>query len=843
MMRNSAFIAPKHLLGVSRWLTAVAILGLLCSSVTLPALAQVNVLTQHNDNTRTGLNASETILTPANVNASQFGIIATRPVDGLIAAEPLFVSNVNIPGQGVHNVVYVVTLHDSVYAFDGDSASGANANPLWQVSFLNPAAGITTQPAADLGCTSTTGFQEMGILGTPAIDAASQTMYVLAKTKENGAYHFRLHALDITSGMEKFGGSIDVNATVTGKLGALMLNGSSKSMLARPGLLLSQGIVYMAFGSNGCDGQNTRGWVVAYDATTLLQLGVFNDTLDTKAARGNIWQSGSGLASDDNGNIFFSTANGGFDANTGGNDYGSSIMKIGWGNNGGLVAKDYFTPYNVAYLNTTDLDVGSAGVLMLPDQPGPHPHLLVGSGKEGSVYVLDRDNLGQFNPVDNSQIVQFIPFDGNIVPPHSHTPPGSQVGRMFSTPAYWNGFVYLTGQNQGLTQFALDNGQMILLNRNDNALCCAHTPSISANGTTNGILWVPNGNGFVAFDASDASLPALYTNSKMGTLAHFNTPVIAGGRVFVGANLNLQVLGLLGNLQATSGSGQTAPSQGTLPLPFQVAATDPYTGAPVAGLTVTFSDGGKGGVFNPPTATAVTDASGLASISYTVPKLAGTYTITATYPTSRTATFPITVVGGIATHIVVVSGNKQTGPLQTTFPLPLVAQLSDASNNGVPGGTITFSVPLNGGTFSTNSVVTDSKGRAQTFYTSGTKSGAIAVTVTSGAFHQGMSETVQPGPATGMTIVSGNNQKAASASTLPAKLVAKVVDQFGNGIPGQSVTFSDGGVGGVFSASPITTDAAGKATVTYTLPPTPQVVHVTASVSGVGSVTFTETAQ
>jgi len=837
MMSISALFARKDLRCVSRRLTAVAILALLCGIFSLPAIAQVNVLTQHNDNTRSGLNDQESILTPANVNATTFGTIASLPVDGLVAAEPLYASNVNIPGTGLHNVVYVATLHDTVYAFDADKFTGS---PLWQVNFLNPAAGITSEPPSELGCTSTTFLTEMGILGTSVIDRGSQTMYVVAKTKENGTYHFRLHALDIASGMEKFGGPVDVNASVTGALGTLMLSGAAKNMLARPGLLLSQGTVYMAFGSNGCDGADTRGWVVAYDATTLLQMGVLNDTLNSKAARGNIWQSGSGLASDDNGNIFFSTANGAFDANLGTSDYGSSIVKAGW-TQSGLGVTDYFTPYNVTYLNSTDLDIGSAGVLMLPDQPGPHPHLLVGSGKEGSVYVLDRDNMGQFNPVDNSQIVQFIPFDGNEIPPQSHTPPGSQVGRMFSTPAYWNNYVYLTGQNQGVTQFVMQNGQMVILNRNDNALCCAHTPSISANGATNGILWIPNGNGFVAYDASDLSLPALYSNSKMGTLAHFNTPMIANGKVYVGAKGTLQVLGLLGRLQVASGNGQTVPSLGTAPLPLTVAATDAYTGLPVAGVTVTFSDNKKGGVFNPPT--AVTNASGKASTSYTVPKLAGTYPVTATYPSSTTATLAVTVVGGTPTHIAVVSGGKQVGALQSAFPLPLVVQLDDVSGNGVVGGTVTFSVPANSGTFNPVSVVTDSKGRAQTFYTSGTKSGAISITVTSGTLHQGMSETVQPGPAIGLTVVSGNSQKAAAGTTLVAKLVAKVVDSFGNGIPGVSVTYSDGGVGGSFATSPVTTDSLGKATVAYTLPPTAQVVHITASASGVGSVNFTETAQ
>ena len=180
------------------------------------------------------------------------------------------------------------------------------------------------------------------------------------------------------------------------------------------------------------------------------------------------------MASDDQGNIFFSTANGPFDANLGSNDFGSSIMKISWGPNG-LSETDYFTPYNQAALSNQDLDVGSAGVTILPDQPGPHPHLIVGSGKSGDVYVMDRDNMGKYNPVDNNQIVQYLP---------------TGVGRMFSTAAYWNGNVYFTGQVQGVSQFSLSGGQLALVGRNPNALCCPHTPSISANQNTNGILSV-----------------------------------------------------------------------------------------------------------------------------------------------------------------------------------------------------------------------------------------------------------------------------------------------------------------------------------------------------------------
>jgi len=827
MMKSLVCFSTTRPSGLPRWLFAILSLGILIAACGFPASAQVNVLTQHNTNFRTGLNDSEAILTPANVNAATFGPIFSLPVDGKISAQPLYMSGVNIPGRGTHNVVYVVTLHDSVYAFDAD---GLSSTPLWQVNFLNPAAGIITETPAELGCATTTANTEMGILGTPVIDSGTQTMYVLAKTKENGTFHFRLHALDTTTGMEKLGGPLDLSASVTGKIGTLMFSTAAKNMMARPGMLLSQGIVYMAFGSNGCDGGGTRGWVLAYDASTLLQLGVFNDTPDNKTAQGNIWMAGNGLASNDAGDIFFSTANGPFDANLGSNDYGSSILKIGW-TNGSLVEHDYFTPYNQAALAAQDLDVGSAGVTMLPDQPGTFPHLIIGSGKAGDVYVMNRDNLGQYNPVDNSQIVSYLPA----------TDP-SGVGRMFSTAAYWNGNVYFTGQNQGVSQYSITNGQLTLLGRNASVLCCPHTPSISSNENTNGILWIANQNGFSAINAADVTQPTLFSNQKLGVLAHFNTPTIANGRVYVGADMVLQVLGLLGNLQATSGSGQTAPSLGTLAQPLQVTATNPYTGAPVPGVTVTFLDNGKG-MFSPNLGVVVTDASGRASVTYRVPQIAGTYTITAAYTLSTTAKFTVNVVGGTATHVIVVSGKNQTGALNTTLAQPLVFQLADAANNGVSGGMITFSANPNSGTFSPMQAVSDSKGKVQTFYTAGTKSGSITVSATYGSFHGAMSETIMPGPAVAVNSLSGNNQKAPAGTALKAQLGVAVVDQYGNGIPGLLVTFNDGGANGTLSASQVTTDVRGRAIVSYTLPATAQVVHIIASSAGVGSFTFTETAQ
>jgi hypothetical protein len=342
------------------------------------------VFTHHMDNLRSGANLNETVLTPANVTPATFGKLFSYPIDGLSFASPLYVPNVSIPGQGFHNVVYVATEHDSVYAFDADGLSGS---PLWQVSFLGP--GVTTVPCTDVGeCGDIP--NELGISGTPVIDAASGTLYVVAKTKEGTRYVQRLHALDITTGAEKLGGPVELQGTVpgtgTGSQGG-QLPFSALRENQRPALLLDNGTVYIAFGSHG-DVQPYHGWVLAYTATTLQQTFAFCVTPDNEGA--GIWQAGGGLAADAAGNVYFASGDGTFTADVGGIDYGDSVVKL---SPTGIV-QDYFTPYDQATLDQLNLDLCAGGVLLLPDQPGPHPHLLIGSGKNATVYVVDRDNMG-----------------------------------------------------------------------------------------------------------------------------------------------------------------------------------------------------------------------------------------------------------------------------------------------------------------------------------------------------------------------------------------------------------------------------------------------------------------
>jgi len=330
-----------------------------------PTPAGINILTFHNDNMRSGLNPHETILTPANVNVRTFGKLFSYPVDGYLYAEPLYVSQLAIPGQGTHNVVYVASEHDSVYAFDAD---GLPTLPLWQKSFIDPANGITTVSGLnDVGCHNL--VPEIGITGTPVISLDNQALYVVSETKNqnNGTFALELHALDLATGAEKFGGPVPISATVAGIGNGNDGHGnvSFVPMLAlqRPALLFLNGMVYIAFGSN-CDRGPYHGWVLAYDGLTLAQKAAFNTT--PNGSEGGIWQSGNGPSASPFGNVFVGIGNGTFNGTT---DYGDSFVKL---DPNTLRVIDYFTPSDQALLSATDSDGGITGVVVLPDQPsGP----------------------------------------------------------------------------------------------------------------------------------------------------------------------------------------------------------------------------------------------------------------------------------------------------------------------------------------------------------------------------------------------------------------------------------------------------------------------------------------
>lgn len=508
------------------------------------------VPTYHNDNARTGQNTQETVLTPDNVNVAKFGRLYSFPVDGYVYAQPLYMPQVAIPGNGIHNVLVVATQHDSVYAFDADSPT---PDPLWRVNFLNPDAGITTLSASDVNASDI--LPEIGITSTPVIDLASNTVYVVAATKENGAFYHRLHALDMTSGAEKFGGPRIIQAAYPGAAQDSndgVLSFSSRFQLQRAALLLSKGKIYVAFASNADSGLY-HGWVIAYDATSMRQVGAWVST--PNGYQGGIWMSGCGVSADSNGDLYLSIANGPFDVfgEQPGANFSDSIVKLRPGAKGlGLV--DFFTPFSQAKMARDDLDLGSAGVLLLPDQPGAFPHIAVTSGKNGHIYVLNRDNFGGYNTAlnGNPQVIQEV---------------SGQLRQQMGTPAYWNGRLYfgpgISPHVDGVKAFAIHNGMLSTTPVSQSAAIyhlTRSTVSVSANGNSNGIVWAVDNDAYYAthqgpavlhaYDARNLAHELYNSNQRLGRdnpgqASKFTVPTIVNGKVFVGTANQVSVYGLL----------------------------------------------------------------------------------------------------------------------------------------------------------------------------------------------------------------------------------------------------------------------------------------------------------
>ena len=542
-----------------------------CSGV---ALAQVQVLTQHNDNGRTGQNLQETQLTTSNVNVRRFGKLWTTFVDGQVYAQPLYVPNVPIPGKGVHNVLYVATENDSVYALDADSNTGENGSPLWQTSFINPANGITTISTTDVNC-DTAVVPEYGVTGTPVIDASTNTIYVLAETKENGTLFNRLHALDITTGAEKFGGPVAIQATYPGT-GAGSVDGvltfEPVMELQRSGLLLSNGEIYLAWASY-CDNAPFHGWVMAYNKSTLQQSAVWAST--PNGEDGGIWMSGAGLTADASGNVIFSTGNGTFDTSGNPVDFGDSIIKMVLSGTT-LSVSDYFTPYNQSYLDENDKDLAAGGVLLLPDQPGPYVHEAIGGGKDGNVYLVNRDNMGHYNPNNNSQIIQTIT---------------SSSDGMWALPAYWNENLYFGWVNNPVQAFTVSSG-LVSSSATSASPTSFHWPgaalAISANNNTNGILWgldssTVDESVLHAYDATNLA-SELYNTSlngerdSVGLPIKFAAPTVANGKVYAGAVGQVSVYGILSEVTATP---SFSPAGGTYTSTQTVVISDSTPGATI----------------------------------------------------------------------------------------------------------------------------------------------------------------------------------------------------------------------------------------------------------------------
>jgi hypothetical protein len=711
------FCGGKPLEDFSDFRSAILTAGISVSILSC-SLAQVSVTTQRYDNARSGLNLSESLLTPAKVNTATFGKLFSQQVDGAIVGHPLVLPNVTIPGLGKHNVVFVATMHDSVYAFDAASNTGRASQPLWKTSFTNPAQGITSVPIADQACPRVNAFSEVGVVPAMVIDPVTGTLYVLAKTEENGSFVHRLHALDIATGLEKTGSPVQITGSVIS--GGVTFTFQDQFQISRPGLVLANGVVYATFAGLGCKySVNAVGWMMAYNASNLQQqLGVF--TANPKDGYGvGMWQAGVAPAVDSLGNLYVATGDGPFDADSGGPHYGDSVLKLNSGASLGVA--DFFTPYNQAYLNQNDLDLGSGGVVLLPDQPQPHPHEMIVIGKEGSIYLIDRDNLGKFNAGGNSQIPQFVPFT---------------TGEVDGVPLYWNNTLFVAGQNFPVQAYTLTNGSLSTGPTYQSTLVFANPVGLvlSAQGNNNPVLWTMEGQGaatrMFAFDA--LSLSKLYSTADLsrdaiGGAPHFVTPVVANGRVYVGGTSKLTVYGLFRILPVVSGSAQTGTVNTALPTSLKIQATDPYGGS-VTGLSITFSDAAAGGTFNP--AVATTDSSGFASTIYTLPKTAKAVTITASSSGFNNATFTETAQAGAPTLVKTHAGYNQTAPVNTPLPAQISAAVKDAFNNAVPGVTVSFSDGGAGGTLSPTSVTTDSSGYANVNYTTPPVAGVVFITAT-----------------------------------------------------------------------------------------------------------------
>ncbi|MGH9521577.1 MAG: pyrrolo-quinoline quinone [Terriglobales bacterium] len=498
-----------------------------------------SVTTYHYDVARTGANPNETTLTPSNVNIGTFGKLFSFSVDGEIYGQPLYVPNVSV-GGATHNVVFVATEHDGVYAFDAD---GKSTSPLWQRSFLDPANGVTTvQSSTDFPDAYEDIAPEVGITSTPVIDAAAGTIYVVAKTKESGKYVQRLHALDITTGAERSGSPVVIQATMKG---AGVVNDGNGNIVFDPhianqrsALLLLNGTVYIAFASHG-DYDPFLGWVLGYDAHTLQQNVVFAPTPD--GAGGGIWEVGDGPAADAAGNIFLAVSNGDYNAYSGGRDYGDSAVKLSPAN-GTLKVQDWFTPYNFQQLNDLDHDLGSGGAILLPDQSSGPAHLMVAGGKGGQLYVINRDSMGHNHVADNNQIVQQIAL----------------TGPLFGVPAAWKSYLYVQALRGPLQCYTNNGGQFTMTsNTGETFGYPGSSPAVSSSGDTNGILWTldasawDNGPAVLhAYDATDCS-KELYSSAQngsrdqAGTAVKFIVPTVANGKVYVAGSHSLTVYGLL----------------------------------------------------------------------------------------------------------------------------------------------------------------------------------------------------------------------------------------------------------------------------------------------------------
>jgi outer membrane protein assembly factor BamB len=485
------------------------------------------------DQTGTGQNRLETLLTPKNVQAATFGKLFATPLDGYVYAQPLYVSNVAVPGHGTRNVVYTATENNTVFAIDADSG-----DELFRTN-LGPAVPEDQLVCRDMG-------PQVGITGTPVIDPATHTLFTAAKTFKNGSSFFHLHAIDIASGREKDGSPVLITATLPGN-GAGSRNGAvtfdATPQLQRPGLELVNDQVVIAFGSF-CDRGAFHGWVFGFDAASLKRTSVFLTTPD--GDHGGIWQAGGAPVADPQGGLYVITGDGDFDAYSGGADYGDTFLRLQFTANNAIVPADYFTPFDQNEMGVENLDLGSSGPLVMPDQLGRQSHLLFGAGKNGAMYVVDRDDMGRFQSSNNDQIVQYLP---HVFSSKVHT-----------SPAYWRNstseWVYVSTVDGPLQAFSLSRGRLSPTASSQTPTVFGYpgaTPVISSNGNSDGIVWaLENSTGVLhAFAASDLSIElynAQQAQNGRDVAEHgvqFYVPMVANGKVFFCTRGHLYAYGLL----------------------------------------------------------------------------------------------------------------------------------------------------------------------------------------------------------------------------------------------------------------------------------------------------------
>ncbi len=730
------------------WLIAVMF-------VETSAQAQLNVFTAHNDIARTGQNLNETILTPSNVNPTEFGKLFSHSVNGSVWAQPLYVAQVNIPGQGVHNVVYVATtgnneyntaqtfLGDYVYAFDADTNGGANANPLWQVS-------LTTTPAPTPGEYP----YQFGVIGTPVIDPSTDTMYLVDAEMQNAVFIHRLHALDITTGAEKFGGPIQIQASIP-STGSGSSNGvltfNDIYQLQRPALLLLNGVVYIGFGAVNDEGP-WHGWLFSYNPATLQQIDVFCTTAN--GSGGGIWMGGAGLAGEvynpakPYGRLFVATGNGTFGTSAPtvsgqpysnpANEYGMSVVDLDL-TNGIFTVEDEFSPFNEASLSSHDADLGSGGPVLLPTQTlaGETLNPLVQIGKSGMFYILDRDNNndGSNNPATEYSPAGLGGFNSTadqVVQEYQtpETTPGFNWGAgVWGTTAYWNNTIYSGGTNVANATNAVGSGTSLsaysfvngVLSTTPTSLSVEQyfypspTPSISANGNTNGIVWIlHHGSGvdatLEAYDATNLANLLYSSNTNLtqdnpGVAEEYIVPTIANGKVFVGTLGYVNVYGLLAGEPAAP-SPVITPGTSTFNSPLTVTMTDAIAGATIYYTTDGSTPTASSLVYSsttPPVVSTTETITAIASIvgylqsapssatytSTTVPAnpvfslAAGTYTGTQTLTITE-------ATSGAVVYYTVDGSAPTTASLVYTHPLTIYASQTVQAIAIFPGPTPNF---------------------------------------------------------------------------------------------------------------------------------------------------------